>query len=224
MFDDIINFEDFLDGDSTELDFNPVDFDWIGDTSREKDYILKPKMPKKPISVKYENAEKLVEKISLSKGEEIHTIVPGNFIFGEFLEALLVKKNATASECYLSTLSLSQENADSLGGLVEDGYIDNLTIIVSNYFYSHEKNRLIPYLIKETKEADIIIIRNHTKITLLTIGPYFIIISGSSNMRSSNCVEQLVIQESEELYAFYREWFEDQRKYSIRRADEFKNR
>jgi hypothetical protein len=50
----------------------------------------------------------------------------------------------------------------------------------------------------------------------MKIANFYIVISGSANLRSSNCIEQFTITESEELYNFYKEWFESLREnYSI---------
>ena len=210
-------------GDDTDLEFNIGDFDLV-DTNPAKTDFLKPRFCNKPLGVRYENAVELVNKIKLFPGEQIHSVVPGNFVFGDFLEALLVKKNAECKKMYLSTLSYSQENADSLAGLIHDGYIQDLTLMVSNYFYSHEKWRLLKYLRDAVGEAfldrlDIIVVRNHTKICLMDIPNIKVVLSGSSNLRSSNSLEQFVLQESQELYKFYQDWFEGFRGFSIMRRD-----
>jgi hypothetical protein len=76
----------------------------------------------------------------------------------------------------------------------------------------------MPYLINEIDQedrADVLIMQNHTKIVLLSIGDYRIILSGSSNLRSSGCYEQFILQDNDELYDFYKAWFEEARQYSI---------
>jgi hypothetical protein len=119
---------------------------------------------------------------------------------------------------HLSTLSMSQNNIDSLAGLLKAGRIKRLTIVLSNYFYSHEKHRLIKYLL-ETLDIDnrleLLILRNHTKICLMEISNIRLVMSGSANLRSSESVEQFVLQESAELYGFYKDWFDANIQHSI---------
>lgn len=111
----------------------------------------------------------------------------------------------------ISTLSLSQNNVDSLANLMNASYIDELNLIVSVYFYGNEKYSLIPYIYKaldignkfQLSVADI-----HTKTTHFeTLGGRKIVMHGSANLRSSNNIEQFTIEENEELYKFYDETF-----------------
>lgn len=212
-----IEIEDFLDGDSTELDFNLEDFD--KEIIEMTDSFIKPKLYKPKNKIDYSNAKKIANEIELRKNESIHYIVSGSFVMGDFLEALLVEKNIRVKELLISTLSMSQNNIDSLEFLIKQKYIDNLTLMISNYFYSHEKKLLIPY-IKETlgkySNFDLIVIRNHTKIILFNIDNFHVIIYGSGNLRSSNSIEQMVIQENEELYNFYKKFFQESEKFSIK--------
>lgn len=207
----------FLDGDSTSLEFNIGDFSFIDEAPSRTRY-TKPKFSKKPVTVDYKNAANLAKEIKLFPGEQIHALVRGDFIFGDFIEALLVEKNAKAKSAYISTLSMSQNNVDSLHLLMTTKRIDKLTIMVSNYFYSHEKNNLFDYLLQELdmdNRLEVLVCRNHTKITLLEIENLKIVLSGSSNLRSSQSIEQFVLQENPELFDFYRSFFTEHEIYSI---------
>jgi len=211
------NIDDILIGDDTELEFDLKDFDSILEEKPITRYI-KPKVYKLDAKIDYNNAKDIVNQIKLYPGEQIHYIVSGNFIFGDFIEALLVEKNVICDYMYLSSLSLSQNNIDSLAGLIQGEYIRKITIMLSNYFYSHEKNELMPYLLENLdicNKLKLLIIRNHTKICLMRISNLYITIVGSSNLRSSNSIEQFTIQESKELFEFYQKFFEDNEKYNI---------
>ena len=212
------DFTSLLCGDDTQLEFNVNDFDLSMDMTEQKTRYIKPKFNTKAKSVSYASAAELAKQIKLAPGEQIHAIVAGNFVFGDFVEALLVEKQATANRMHLSTLSLSQNNIDSLEGLIDGGYVKKLDIVVSNYFYSHEKHRLVPYLFDKLDKDDILdmmVCRSHTKICLLEISNIKIVMTGSANLRSSNCIEQFILQESPELYDFYFNWLEECRQYSI---------
>jgi hypothetical protein len=212
-----INIPDILIGDDVQLEFDLGDFDLTEKKDPPSRY-FKPKFPKIHDKVEYPNAQQLVKHIHLTLGEQVHVIVNGNFIFGDFIEALLVDKNVKCQNMYISTLSLSQNNIDSLAGLLEDDYIGTLTMMISNYFYSHERNELIPYMLKALDQGDkydLIVARNHTKVVLMEIGTMKIVMTGSANLRSSNSIEQFVIQESPELYEWYLRFFQDNAHKSI---------
>jgi hypothetical protein len=94
--------------------------------------------------------------------------------------------------------------------------------MISNYFYSHEKNNLIRYLLAELdidNRLDLIVCRNHTKITLLEIANLRLVLSGSSNLRSSQSIEQFILQDSPELFAFYKSFFTDHALHDIIKKD-----
>ena len=208
--------------DDTELEFNINDFDMV-DIGESPTRYIKPKFNRVPMVVRYTHAAELAKSISLLPGEQVHGIVPGNFIFGDFIEALLVEKEVICKEMQIATLSLSQSNVDSLANLMETGFIGKLTLVISNYFYSHERSELMPYIMDKLDKGnrfDCIVLRNHTKVTLMSIGNLFLVLSGSSNLRSSQSVEQFVLQESRELYEFYREWFEENANRSIIRRED----
>ena len=213
-----LDFNDFLGADDIKLDFKMEDFDFDGIEKIDNRYI-KPKLTKLETKIHYKNAKELALNVKLFPREQLHYIVQGNFIFGDFIEALLVEKNVICNEMYVSTLSMSQNNVDSLAGLIENDYIKNkLNLMISNYFYSHEKNKLIPYVLKKCdidNKFDLLVMRNHTKICLMQISNIFLVLSGSANLRSSNSVEQFVLQENKELYNFYKKWFDNNQKYSI---------
>ncbi len=220
--DSTFDASDFLDGDSTALEFNIGDFNLTEDASPARTRYTKPTFSKKPVTVDYKNAQDLARSIILYPGEQIHALVKGDFIFGDFLEALLVEKGARAKNAFISTLSMSQNNVDSLRTLLRIGAIGHLTLMISNYFYSHEKNNLIRYLLAELdidNRLDLIVCRNHTKITLLEIANLRLVLSGSSNLRSSQSIEQFVLQDSPELFAFYKSFFTDHASHDIINKD-----
>lgn len=101
----------------------------------------------------------------------------------------------------ITTLSLSQNNIDSLHNLMEGGYIGELNLIVSVYFWAHEIHQLIPYIYRQLDINDrfqLCVGGIHTKTTQFeTMGGRKVIIHGSANLRSSGSVEQFTIEENE---------------------------
>ncbi len=194
-----------LDFGQIELDFD-VDFK-IDDNLSINSRIHKPKYykPLKSKYIKYDNAVKLAKKINLS--ERTNCILSGNFIFGDFIEALAVEKNMHIERLVISTLSISQENVDSLKNLLVGDYVDRLDLLVSSYFWSHERWKLVPYIFKELdidNKFQLAVSANHCKIVLIkTYSGDNIVIHGSSNLRSSDCLEQISIENDKDLFDFH---------------------
>lgn len=107
----------------------------------------------------------------------------------------------------VSTLSLSQNNIDSFKNLLKYGWIEDLSLIVSAYFYSNEIRVLIPYIYRNLdidNKFQLAVAGIHTKTChILTEDGRKIVIHGSANLRSSANVEQITIEENEQLYDFY---------------------
>lgn len=188
-------------------DVNLSDFNLM-DGYEEETRIMKPKLyALKRSQVMYDNACRLAEDLPWEKGIRYDVIVSGNFIFGDFIEAFIVKNNAKVPRMTISTLSLSQDNVDSLVNLIVGGYVEELNLIVSAYFYSHERGSLIPYIYQELDRDDkfqLAVAGIHTKTCHFeTAGGKKIVIHGSANLRSSGNIEQFTIEENGELYGFY---------------------
>jgi hypothetical protein len=125
-----IDFEDDLILDNEELAF---DEEFLAD--HENRYI-NPK-PAKGVPdhlLKFEHAMKLAGAINLDRGQRAHCLISGNFIMGDFIEALFYKKNIHAKRLSISTLSLNANNVDSVRNLMDGGYVDTVDLIVSDYF------------------------------------------------------------------------------------------
>lgn len=163
--------------------------------------------------VKYSNAKKLAKDTDLSKCSRYNCIISGNFIFGDYIEALLVEHNIKCTSMTISTLSMDQNNVDSLKNLFDGDYLEELNLIVSDYFYSHERSSLIPYIYKELdvdNKFQLAVAGSHTKICLMHFEDgRKVVIHGSANLRSSSNIEQFVIEVNEGLYDFWLEYHED---------------
>lgn len=192
------------------IDFN-IDFNFDFETSFDTRYMK----PVKAVELDenhllYEKAEKLAKELNIQKNTRQFVLVSGAFIFGDFIEAFVVEKNLSIERMLISTLSVSQENVDSFLNLIKGDYVEKLDLIISDYFYAHERHALIPYIYKQLDKKNIFqlaVASCHTKICMIkTKDGQFIVIHGSANMRSSNCIEQFVIEENESLYKFNEEF------------------
>jgi hypothetical protein len=199
-FDFDFNFDEIENSFDLDLSF----FSDESDTNIETRIIKPPKQRSKPFAFK--NAIKTADKIKIEPGMNYFSIIDGSFIFGDLIEALFVSKPLRAHRMDVSTLSMSQENVDSLGTLLIKGYVNYLNLIVSDYFFSHERKSLIPYIYQELdidNRFQLAVAGSHCKIMAakLTNGIH-LVIHGSANLRSSGNIEQIMIQDSEEIYNF----------------------
>lgn len=201
---DIGNFE------LPDIDLNLIEF-LPSDETEETRYTLPKVVPMKEDFVLYDNAQKMARELRLGFGERFDAFVSGSFIFGDFIEAYLTTQNACAKKMTISTLSMSQNNVDSLHTLMEKGYIEELNLIISVYFWGNERSSLIPYIYKQLDIGDrfqLAVAGVHTKtVHFETLGGRKIIMHGSANLRSSGNIEQFTMEENPEFYEFYDDHF-----------------
>jgi hypothetical protein len=178
------------------------------ETEEESDIdtrLIKPPKSKDKTAA-WKNAKKTASKIEITPGMSYFGIIDGSFIFGDLIEALLVGKRIRARRLDIQTLSLSQENVDSLATLLIKGYVKELNLIISDYFFAHERKVLIPYIYEHLDIADrfqLAVCGLHTKIITMELTEGIkLVIHGSANLRSSGNIEQIAIQDSAEIYDF----------------------
>lgn len=188
-------------GGFSDIEIN-IDFD-----INTNDRYCKPAMSRSK-NVKYKNASELSKAIEIKQNERYFCIIDGSFIFGDFIEAFIYDRAIIVKEMTISTLSMSQENIDSFYNLMKNGYIEKLNIIVSDFFYSHERHNLVKYMYDKLDFDDrfqLSVCRTHTKICMFETemnGGRKYVIHGSANLRSSDNIEQFMIEENKELYDF----------------------
>lgn len=204
-----------MDGLDIDLDDFNLDLD-LDDSFDSR--IIKPTKYREATEkqMKYAYAEELVKDIEIEKGSRYFFIVNGSFIFGDIFEALIIKNNWHVKKMTISTLSMSENNIDSLGNLLHGGYVDELNIIISDYFFSHERTNLIEYMYEEldiptAAKPDgcfqLAVAGTHCKTVIIeTHCGLKIVCHGSANLRSSGNIEQLQIEENESLFDFNDEY------------------
>jgi len=202
-------------GDIGNFDLPDIDnslFDVLNDGTGEESRYIKPRVYAQSSDfVMYDNAVKLARDIEITEGSRYDVVVNGSFIFGDFLEAFIVRNNCKCRKLTISTLSMNQNNIDSLHNLITHGYIDELNLIISAYFYNMEIRALIPYIYRHLdidNRLQLAVANVHTKTAQFeTLGGKKIIAHGSANLRSSGSIEQFTIEENPEIYDFYDEMF-----------------
>lgn len=202
--------EDFL---SFDFDaFEGMDIDVNIDVEEESEEFQNELLHARLATVKknhvlYDNAEKLAKAIEAVPGFRVDAILSGNFIFGDFIEAFIVENDAHAERMVISTLSVNEENVASLDGLMELGYVDNLDLLVSGYFFRNERNNLIPYIMETLGQREgfrLVVTALHTKtVHFKTDGGKHIVMHGSANLRASASIEQVTIEDNRDLFEFY---------------------
>lgn len=194
-----------------EMDLNGFDLDFEK-TTTENRYIL-PKLFKERVPeyrVKFDNAELLIKEFgqNILNGERVNAVLSGNFIFGDFFEAFVYETETAIDELQISTLSMSEDNIESFSSLIDGGLLDKLDIIISDYWWSHNRANA-PYIYEKLdidNKFQFAVAGTHTKIALMKIGERKIVISGSANLRSSRSVEEIQIETNPDLYDFHHEW------------------
>ena len=155
----------------------------------------------------YKNAKTFADTIDITK--RTTCFLGGSFVFGDAVEALIMDRGLEVEKLTIFSYSMSENNIDSLNWLLEDEYVDELTIILSSFFFSDEKgaNGLVQYMIEQldiSNRTQIAFCCNHIKAVIMkTVGGQHIVMYGSANYRAANCIEQLVVEPSKELYDFY---------------------
>lgn len=200
--------------DLPDIDLGLLDF-LPSDEMEETRYMLPHAVHYDPETfVLYDNAEKLARELRITDNMRSDTFISGSFVFGDFIEAFMRENNCHTKEMTISTLSLSQNNIDSLEGLMTHGYIDKLNLVVSVYFWAHERTSLLPYIYHHLDAGQdgrfqMAVAGIHTKtVHFKTDGGKSIVIHGSANLRSSGSIEQFTIEENPKLFAFYDEEFQ----------------
>lgn len=183
-----------------ELDFDLGDFDLSGAEQDTQTRILKPRMdPETARTFRgFGTAEQFARQIDLTGKTRMFAWVSGAFIFGDIIEALWRERYVEPKDVYICTLSMSQENIDSLEGLLKYSGMERLYMLVSGYYYSHEKFNMVPYMYEHLDVGDktqIAFGNYHGKIICIeTQHGHTITIHGSANMRSSNNFEQVCVE------------------------------
>lgn len=200
-----------FDADELELD----DWDFMQTEDGFESRYIRPRVYKRKAStLKARNAFKLADELQIERGERIDCIVDGSFEFADFISRYIV--NCAVRKNYIkkltiSTLSMSEDNIISLAHILQMGLVDEMVLVISAYFYSHERHDKIPLiynLLDREDKFQLAVASSHTKTAQFeTYDGEKYIIHGSANLRSSSNIEQITIEENPEIYDFYDEAF-----------------
>jgi len=167
--------------------------------------------------IKPENAQDVIRNLP-GPGDTVHAVLRGNFVVGDMLPYLLTF-TGYCPLLRISSLSVSDHNAETLRDLVTAGKVGRTMLIVSHWFKGgHEAGafRSITNIIGDT--GDIKATRCHAKMILIRSADFNLVLAGSANLRSSDSLEQITIHNDPEVYDFHAAWMDemrDEKKHSI---------
>lgn len=156
----------------------------------------------------FKNAKEFAKNISFTS--RTSAFLGGSFVFGDAIEALIMDRGIEVEKLTVFSYSMSENNVDSLHWLLEDGYVDELTLILSSFFFADEKGSggLVQHIVEKLdmdNRTQIAFCRSHIKAVMIkTIKNNYMVIYGSANYRAANCIEQITIEPNNKtLYDFY---------------------
>jgi hypothetical protein len=160
--------------------------------------------------IKPENAQEVIRNLP-APGETVHAVLRGNFVLGDVLPYLLTY-TGYCPLLRISSLSISNHNAETLRDLVTGGKVGRTMLIVSHWLKGgHEDGayRKIVTTIGET--GDIKAARCHAKMILIRSADYDLVLAGSANLRSCDSLEQITIDNDPDVYDFHAAWMDEMR-------------
>ena len=192
-----------------DMDFDAGLFEFVNECEpTEQEVYSRPKVMK-PQEVCYEYALDFAEQLRLDNETETFAFVSGNFVFGDFVEALVDLGMLSVRRMSLMTLSLNDENIDSIRNIIEWQNVERLDLVISDYWYSHERHKggLVDYLFEELSEdgmeLNVGFAAVHCKTWCIeTKNGNCLTIQGSANLRSSRNIEQVHISPCRDLFEF----------------------
>lgn len=199
-------------GIDLDFDLSGFDLDFSIEPQIENQRYQRP-VVKKTKAAAFDNAIELAKSIDLYEGFRCFCLLSGNFIFGDFLEAMTKLDKWRIDKLTIHTLTMSQDTIDSLENVLIMDEPSQLHIIMSDYWYAHECGRANGLLWELYEKCDIGegfrlgFCRTHAKIcTVQTKHGAKVVIHGSANMRSHGVMEQFTIENDPELYDFIEAW------------------
>lgn len=193
---------DIFNIDLGDIDFDLGDFDFsgVGLEPDTRTRICKPKIDTEILTqtCHFAHAKEFAEKVDLEQNKRTFAWVSGAFIMGDLPEALWRVRGVGIKEMHVASLSVSEENIDSWAGMMKLGMIEHFDLLLSAYFYSHEKYNIVPLIYERLDQGNRFQVAYgpyHCKIMALrTYKGNTILIHGSANTRSSSNVEQIMIE------------------------------
>lgn len=181
-------------------------------TQRRKDIAKDRDKRRAKRCIKAENAGPLVAEFPASPDSpSLHAYLPGDFVFCDVLTVLAATHGAPRS-IDIATLSLSLKNVEALATLLQLHPQLVVRLSLSVYFQGTNKQifgavltRLVPFGPRFHLSTG----RIHAKTILVDYPDRPLVLTGSSNLRSSQSIEFLTVECCPDLFAFHVRFFEE---------------
>ena len=177
-------------------------------TQQDRKAALKRKLPALRTLIRPANARAILPHLP-APGERTEIILRGDFVLCDLIPAIIAERGY-CPHLRCTTLGLSPANALTLADLHRKGRTGKLTLVVSHYF-RHVNSADIFAQVKKTLAAvcTLRFSRMHCKVILIpTASGDFYTISGSGNLRTSGCLEQIAITNDRTTHDFHAEWID----------------
>lgn len=144
------------------------------------------------------------------EGESLHGVISGKYALYELIPALIERTGQPITDLHIATLSFSKSNAVDLLGLLDDGHVKRVSLLISYYFKSTSRpiyDALVPQLRK--RGMRVLAMRTHAKLILAEMGDGAkYVVESSANLRSAVNVEAFVLTRDPGLHAFHKGWMD----------------
>ena len=153
------------------------------------------------------NAAEILDYLPSETDDRTHCTLKGNFIICDLIPHVIGMRG-NCPHLRISTLGMSVGNAQLLAGLMDSGKVGKLSIIVSLYFQRVDKDTTYSKVMTILEgKARVTVARSHAKVILIpTDNGDFYVFEGSSNLRSSDNIEQLLIVNDRETHDHHCKW------------------
>ena len=171
-----------------------------------------PRVFRREMKVKMQNKLKLNE-IALilpelpEKDWSFHIVANGKYDFWSFTPHIQKLIGSAGLEFYVSTWTMSRNNAVEMVKLFDDGKVGTINLLTGLYFKRRESAVYATVLSAIKKRGQrYAAFKNHAKVLLLSNGKDFIVVEGSANLTGNPRLEQYVISNHKGLYDFHAGW------------------
>ena len=146
-----------------------------------------------------------------ANGEAIHCLMLGTFDLCQVIVAT-VRRVPACRHLRIATLCFSKRNAAELLGLLESRPELRLTLLVSVFFKSHNKElfEVFSENLKEHPNARLAAARTHAKVVAFDSGTANgLVFEGSANLRTNGNREQLTAIRDQQLHDWHAGWIDE---------------
>lgn len=137
----------------------------------------------------------------IERGKTIHYQTQGKWSTHQVLTHIL--NHTGPAEVYISTYTVSENPARSIVSHVLDGLITSLYCLLDYRIKTYNENA---YHLLEKNSRKICLIRNHSKLMVVSNSDWSITWTGSSNLNNNSRIEVGVLSTSPAIADFHRQW------------------